>query len=303
MSSPFPLLRLPGLVLCEIFKSLSIGEKIKLSFCSKKTSTQINNAQFYSQKVIVDLDMLSHKIRVCSKNNQDIFEIFTYQDSGKNLNTHQLPIECCTTGIKTFWKNDQEGFLSVIQHLLKIFRCKISISNNYNSDLYQPTISMLFDLQVEFKTLTICFDGSKDQNLLWNQISSNFGLVEYLTSFSNPGFNPVFTSWPRNISFISSEWVTLESLLACTCTTIKLDWSDFGNKDLDEILKKWKTGGFANLKRLVISSQNIKNNGELILGMNLMELNGKVIQADDVLKKSTIRIDSHIQTTLYMHIK
>ncbi|EFP04499.1 hypothetical protein CRE_24287 [Caenorhabditis remanei] len=51
----FSLLRLPGVVLCEVFKSLSIGEKIKLSLCSKKISAQINIARLYSEKVIVDL--------------------------------------------------------------------------------------------------------------------------------------------------------------------------------------------------------------------------------------------------------
>ncbi|EFO85031.1 hypothetical protein CRE_22054 [Caenorhabditis remanei] len=241
---PFPLLRLPRLVLFEVFKSLNIEEKIKLSLCSKKTSIQINNAQFYSQKVIVDLDMLSHTIRVFSKNNKDIFEIFTYQDSGisHNSNTHQLPIECCTTGIKTFWKNHREGYLSVIRHLLKMFQCKISADTKIDDIVQsQPIISELFDLQVEFKTLTIILDESKYQNFLWNQISNNLGLVKDLNiiSFLDSEFIPVFTSWPQEISIICSEWVTLESLLTCTCATIRLDWSYLRNKDLGVILRNW----------------------------------------------------------------
>ncbi|EFO85001.1 hypothetical protein CRE_22021 [Caenorhabditis remanei] len=88
---------------------------------------------------------------------------------------------------------------------------------------------------------------------------------------------------------MDSYWFTLESLLACTCTTILLWESDLENKDLDEVLKKFKTGGFPNLELLKIQSRNIKNNRTKILGMNLRELNEMVIQTDDGLKKATIR--------------
>ncbi|EFP06452.1 hypothetical protein CRE_29248 [Caenorhabditis remanei] len=190
---PLPLLRLPGLVLCEVFKSLNIGEKIKLSLCSKRISTHINNAQFYSQKVIVDLGILNQNIKVQSENNKDTFKIFSYPDSWSNhySNTHQFPIAGCIvpvittpTGIKVFWKNYPEGFLSVIHYLLKMFYCKISTTiYHYNSGVYQPIISELFHLQLEFKKITISLDGSEQRNLLWNQIASNLGLVEELESY------------------------------------------------------------------------------------------------------------------------
>ncbi|EFO98954.1 hypothetical protein CRE_05254 [Caenorhabditis remanei] len=302
MSSPFPLLRLPRLVLFDVFKSLSIGEKIKLSLCSKKIFTQINSARLYSQTVIVDLDCLSHKISVHFENDKETFDIFSYLDTwkGHNLNTQQFSITCCTVavtsiqkGIQIFWKNRQEGFLSVIQHLSQMFQCKISTSFNCHfSDLLQPTISKLFDLQLEFKILCICLDGSKDEDL-FNQISGNLKLVEYLSISSsfNTGFEPVFTSWPQKIIITSSAWFTLEYLLACTSTTITLGWAHLGNKDLDEILKNWKAGEFPNLERLKIQSRNITSFGATILGMNLRELVGKVIQTDDGSKKATIKLD------------
>ncbi|EFO97100.1 hypothetical protein CRE_31530 [Caenorhabditis remanei] len=116
---PLPLLRLPGLVLCDVFRSLSIDEKIKLSTCSKKISTQINNARLYSQRVIVNLDMINQEIRVHSENDEDKFDIFIDLDSWKIRNSRKR--------FKTYWKNYREGFLSVIRHLLKIFQCKIVI--------------------------------------------------------------------------------------------------------------------------------------------------------------------------------
>ncbi|KAF1771347.1 hypothetical protein GCK72_003173 [Caenorhabditis remanei] len=281
MSSPFPLLRLPRLVLCEVFKSLSIGEKMKLSFCSKKISIQIYNARLYSQKVIVDLDWPGHKIEVYSENYRDLFEISIYHDFWKrhNLNTQQYSIVGC-------------AFLSAIEHLLKMFQCKFSTHIRLNnSDLYRPAISMLFDRQVEFKRISIRHNGSENENLLFNQMSSNFRLVEYVSIYSvyDHSFRLVFTSWPQNITIWSSDWFTLEYLLACTCSRITLWNSLLGNKDTDVILKNWKAGGFSNLEYLCIESQNITNNGELILGMNLRELDGKVIQTDDGLKKATIK--------------
>ncbi|KAF1771316.1 hypothetical protein GCK72_003142 [Caenorhabditis remanei] len=301
---PFPLLRLPGVVLFDVFKSLNIGEKIKLSLCSKKVSTQINNARLYSQKVIVVLDCSSHKIEVHSENRKDTFEIFNYPDSCNrhNSNTHQFSIACSTVrstsisiGIEIFWKNNREGFLSVTQHLLKIFQCKIStgIIDCYCLVSLQPAISDLFDLQLEFETFTIALNGSRDKNLMFNQISDKFGLVENLRilSHANPGFIPVFISWPQNIDVFSSAWFTLEYLFACTCTKITLKDSRLKNKNVDEILRKWNTGGFPNLECLKIYSHNITNNESTILGMNLSELNGKVIQTDDGAKKATINTD------------
>ncbi|EFO85005.1 hypothetical protein CRE_22022 [Caenorhabditis remanei] len=301
--SPFPLLRLPRLVLFDVFKSLNIGEKIKLSICSKKLSTQINNARLYSQKVIIDLDCINYKIRVHSENKKDTFEISIYSDSWRshNSNTQQFSIACCTvkvvsipTRIKTFWKNYREGYLSAIQHLLKMFHCKISTDiGYYNSDFYQPIITMLFDLQLEFKTLTINLHRLKNRELLWNQISSNLELVEDLNiSFTViPRFKPVFTSWPQTIYISNSYCLTLESLLACTCTTITLAESQLENKDLDVILRNWKVGGFPNLKYLKIHGQSITNNRTKILGMNLKELNGTGIQTDDGSKKAIIITD------------
>ncbi|EFO85089.1 hypothetical protein CRE_21985 [Caenorhabditis remanei] len=125
---------------------------------------------------------------------------------------------------------------------------------------------------------------------MFNQISDKFGLVKDLEiiSLANPNVTPVFASWPQNVDIPCSAWFTLEYLFACTCTTIKLDKSHLGNKDLDKVLRKWKAGGFPNLERLKVYSHNIKNNETTILGMNLRELNGMVIQTDDESKKATI---------------
>ncbi|EFO97080.1 hypothetical protein CRE_31520 [Caenorhabditis remanei] len=312
MSSPFPLLRLPRLVLGEVFKSLNLGEKIKLSFCSKKVSTQINNNRLYSQKVIVDLDMLNEKISVRSENGKDTFLVSFHLDFWKNhnSNTEQLSFKFCNVRvrsmrlrIRTFRTYHQEGFLSVIRHLLKMFQCKISTSEScYHSELFQPTISMLFDLQLEFKTLCILYISrsflrSKDENLLfWNKmLSTNMGLIEDLRimSIDDPFFIPVFTSWPREISILGYDWFTVESLLACTCTNITLNKSYMGNKDVDKILREWKAGGLPNLKHLGIISHNFKDNGEQIFGMNPMELDGMIIKTDDGSKTATIDLGQH----------
>ncbi|KAF1771199.1 hypothetical protein GCK72_003025 [Caenorhabditis remanei] len=298
---PFPLLRLPRLVLCEVFKSLNIEEKIKLSICSKKISFQINNDRMYSQKVIVSLDMINQGIRVHSENDEDAFKVFIDLDIRKmNYSKQQFSIACRTVKVmstrkkfKMYWKNYQEGFLSVIRHLLKMFQCKISTSFDcHGSDIFQPTISTLFDLQLEFKMLNICLKGSMEENLLWNQISSDLRRVEYLTisSVPNPGFTPVITSWPQQISIMNSAWFTLESLLTCTCNIITIGRSDLENKDLDDILNNWKTGAFPNLEYLYIKGKNITNNGTTILGRNLMELDGMIIQTDNGSKKATIKL-------------
>ncbi|KAF1771343.1 hypothetical protein GCK72_003169 [Caenorhabditis remanei] len=148
---------------------------------------------------------------------------------------------------------------------------------------------MLFDLQVEFKTIIIDLNGSEDRILLWNQISNKLELVEDLVVFFGMNqLTPVFASWPQNINIMSSAWFTLEYVLACTCTRITLYWSHLGNKDLEVILKNLKTGGFRNLERLKIHGRNITNIGATILGMILSELDGMVFQTDDGLKKATI---------------
>ncbi|KAF1771328.1 hypothetical protein GCK72_003154 [Caenorhabditis remanei] len=298
MSSPFPLLRLPQLVLCEVFKSLSIGEKIMLSFCSKKVSIQINIAQFYSQKVQMCLDMSNQRIDIFSEDSRDLFQIaidFNRKINNPRIQSFSIGRYTVPTSknINTYWKNHQEGFLTVTQHLLKMFHCTISADISYNNfDLYPSTISKLFDLQAKFKTLSILLNGSQHQTLLLNQISNKFGLFEDLriVSVANPQFIQVFNSWPHEINISSSAWFPLNYLLACTSSIITLGWSQLENKDLDVILRKWKTGGFPNLEYLYVESQSIKNNGTTILGMNSRELSGKVIQTDDGSKKATIKL-------------
>ncbi|KAF1771179.1 hypothetical protein GCK72_003005 [Caenorhabditis remanei] len=154
---------------------------------------------------------------------------------------------------------------------------------------------MLFDLQLEFKTLCIRLDGVKYRNLLWNQISRYLGFVECLniSSSFDIDFTLVFTSWPQEIVIMRSAWFTLKSLLACASFIITLYDSYLENKDMDEILKNWKTGGLPNLKRLAIDSLSFKDNGEHILGMNWSELDGMVIKADDGLKMATIQLRPH----------
>ncbi|KAF1771165.1 hypothetical protein GCK72_002991 [Caenorhabditis remanei] len=237
-------------------------------------------------------------IRILSEDDKDKFAIFISTDysNRQNSNTQQFSIACCTVpvvyltyGIETFWKNYQEGFLFIIRHLLKMFQCKITTSARcYESDLFQPTVSELLNQQVEFKALTILHT----QNMLFNRKFSNFGLIEDLRiiSVTHPGFRPVFSSWPQKISIKSSHWFTLESFLTCTSTNIILEESCLVNKDLDVVLRKWKAGGYQNLKYLKIHSLRTAYNGEHVLEMNWMELNGKVIQNDDGSKKATIEL-------------
>ncbi|EFO97084.1 hypothetical protein CRE_31522 [Caenorhabditis remanei] len=289
---------------CVRYSNRWVSVRIRLSLGSRKISIQISNDRFDSQKVIVDLGMLNQKIIVCTENSKDTFLVSIHLDFSKsrNSNDQHSSIACCTgtvvstqNGIRTYWKNYREGFISVIQLLLKMFQCKISTSFICHcSKLFQPTISKLFDLQLEFKMF--CLKGSNDENVLWNQISNKLGLVECLRIFSNttnPGFKPVITSWPQEISILGSDWFTVEFLLACTCTTITLEESHLENKEMDKILREWRAGGLPNLKHLTIGSLNLTDNGEQILGINLNELNGMVIQTDDGSKTAAIEFNQH----------
>ncbi|EFP08666.1 hypothetical protein CRE_30557 [Caenorhabditis remanei] len=297
MSSPFPLLRLPRLVMFEVFKSLSIGEKIQLSLCSKKTLAQFNNARLYSQKVHVHLDMTIERIQVYPEDFKDWFQIGIHIDRKIDNPTIQLfgrRIVPMYKTIKTYWKNLGEGFLCVTRHLLKMFHCEISTGKEcWRNDFFQPVISELFEQQVKFKTLTIRLYGSTDENLFWNQISNKFGLVKDLSisSVANLGFSPVFISWPQAITIMNSDWFTLETLWTCPCSFINLENSTLKHMDLNEILRKWMSGGFPNLDLLKIHTLRFRDYREDILGMDWMELSVMVIQTDDGLKKATFKTD------------
>ena len=101
-----------------------------------------------------------------SENIKDAFEIFNCSYTGTinnpdiqrcRIEERTVPVISFGKGMTVFWENDQEGFLSVIRYLLKIFRCKISINEHYKSGSYVNTISELFNLQVEFKKLVFLF--------------------------------------------------------------------------------------------------------------------------------------------------
>ncbi|KAF1771299.1 hypothetical protein GCK72_003125 [Caenorhabditis remanei] len=279
---------------------------IKLSICSKRISTQINSARLYSQKVVVVLN-LRKQISVLSRNDKDNCEIFTYPDSGKrhNSNAQQVSIACCTVnavsipiGIKTFWKNQEEGFLSVIRHLLKMFQCKISTGQYcWRQESFQPILTELFDLQQEFGTITVGLHETVDHKWL-NHIFSYLGLVERLeilsTNFLPPStFIPTFPPWPRRRIIIesNSSWLTLDILFTCTCSYIDIAKTNLENKELDDILTHWKAGGLPNLKYLEIGSTKFKRNGDPILEMVPNEWEGQLtIRTDDGSKTAKVHL-------------
>ncbi|EFP01936.1 hypothetical protein CRE_13783 [Caenorhabditis remanei] len=282
MSSSFPLLRLPRLVLFNVFKSLSIGEKIQLSLCSKRTSAQFNNARLYSQKVHVHLDMTIERIQVYPEDFKDCFQIGIHVDREIDNPTIQFfgrRIVPMYKTIKTYWKNLGEGFLWVTRHLLKMFHCEISTGKDcWRTDFFKPIISELFELQVKFKTLTIRLNGKRMNTCSGTKYPINLDC-------------PVFTSWPQKITIMNSDWFTLETLLTCPCSFINLENSTLKHKDLNEILRKWKSGGFPNLDLLKIHTLRFRDYREDILGMDWMELSVMVIQTDDGSKKATFKTD------------
>ncbi|KAF1771327.1 hypothetical protein GCK72_003153 [Caenorhabditis remanei] len=305
---PFPLLRLPGVVLCEVFKSLSIGEKIKLSFCSKKTSAQINSARLYSQKVIVVLGMTGKVIRVYSENETVGFYIAICTEKIDDSNIHHAQIEGCTVPvtttdsepikINTFWKDLKEGFLSITRHLLKIFHCKISTErDSWRHELFQPILTELFNQQQVFETISIGLHESVDHNWL-NRIFTYSELVEgleipYLHSLPLSSFIPTFPPWPRQRITIKPNfsWLTLDTLFTCTCSDIYIARTNLENKDLDEILTHWKAGGLPNLEYLTIGSTKIKSDGDPILGIIPSEWEDETtIQTDDGLKTADVQL-------------
>ncbi|KAF1771318.1 hypothetical protein GCK72_003144 [Caenorhabditis remanei] len=304
---PFPLLRLPGVVLCEVFKSLSIDEKIKLSFCSKKTSAQINSARLYSQKVIVVLIMTGKLIRVYSDHQPVGFYIAICTGKIDDSNIQHVPIEGCTVPvtptepikIKTFWKDLKEGFLSITRHFLKIFHCKISTERDcWRHELFHPILTELFNQQQVFETISIGLHESVDHNWL-NRIFTYSELVEgleipYLYSLTPSTFIPTFPPWPRQKITIKPNfsWLTLDTLFTCTCSDIYIARTNLENKDLDEILTHWKAGGLPNLEYLTIGSTKIKFDGDPILGLVPSEWEDDEITiiTDDGLKTAVVQL-------------
>ncbi|EFO85038.1 hypothetical protein CRE_22025 [Caenorhabditis remanei] len=305
---PLPLLRLPGVVLCEVFKLLSIGEKIKLSFCSKKTSAQINSARLYSQRVIVVLIMTQKVIRVYSDYQPVGFYIAICTEKIDDSNIQHARIEGCSVPvtttdsepikINTFWKDLKEGFLSITRHLLKIFHCKISTGRDcWRHELFEPILTELFNQQQVFEKIFIGLHESVDHNWL-NRIFTYSELVEgieipYLYSLTPSTFIPTFPPWPRQEITIKPNfsWLTLDTLFTCTCSHIYIANTNLENKDLDEILTYWKAGGLPNLEYLTIGSTKIKFDGDPILGMVPSEWEDETtIQTNDGLKTAVVQI-------------
>ncbi|EFO90143.1 hypothetical protein CRE_24740 [Caenorhabditis remanei] len=305
MSSPFPLLRLPRLVLFDVFKSLSIGEKIKLSLCSKKIFTLINNDRLHSPKVILYLDMAHQVIRVYSEN---YFQIGIYldRDIDNDREIQQWQIKGCTvpvttdepTKVNTFWKDLVEGFLCVTQHLMKIFQCKISTGKEcWRNGLFQPILSELFDQKLEFEKITVGLHESVDHNWLNRIFFSNLGLVEELEISDlliiPSSFIPIFPAWPRQKITIKSNasWLTLDTLFTCTCSHIHISNTNLKNKELNEILTYWMAGGLPNLEYLRIGSTKFKWDGDHILGMVPNEWEDQhTIQTDDGSKTAEVQL-------------
>ncbi|ULU13539.1 hypothetical protein L3Y34_016202 [Caenorhabditis briggsae] len=80
-----------------------------------------------------------------------------------------------------------------------------------------------------------------------------------------PNFHHQLTKYPNKIHISCSFWFSINQLLNCTCTRIKLHESMFTNQDLDVFLQKWKTrGAFPNLRWLEIRNRKIDNESPIL---------------------------------------
>ncbi|KAF1760921.1 hypothetical protein GCK72_009174 [Caenorhabditis remanei] len=248
-SSPFPLFRLPRIVLSEVFNSTTPDEIIQISLCSKRAARVIKYTPnkwknknslhliFYGNEPsrIQYLDCPLLFVSKFSENeNLEHFENVKVGNVIAKMGKRNMTIYC---------KNTLEVIKRVVEHSMECFNCEISsfaISHLTMSSEIQWILQWMSSRNTVF---TYCW------------LDCNQDAIEGLNNFKNIRFNSTANGSRTNnpttslmaipteyLSIFQGSWLKKTHLNYMNCTRLTLEGTSFSCGDINEILKGWQHG-------------------------------------------------------------
>ncbi|EGT31823.1 hypothetical protein CAEBREN_00388 [Caenorhabditis brenneri] len=166
---------------------------------------------------------------------------------------------------KIYWDSDvQEGLYVMAKYLCGLFDCSFNalIWRSSNLRLMQRITDLIIARQTEIGVKEIeqfevhgnTLDEEAVQGILDKLKVTETLKIELTTPASRAQFQHTFDYAPKLVVLRHCPLLTFENLVNLDIQRVHLKTSDFTNYQIDVIVKKWKAGGFPNLKCIEVTS-------------------------------------------------
>ncbi|CAL2027908.1 unnamed protein product [Caenorhabditis brenneri] len=265
--SSIPVLRLPHLALIEVLKCWNPFELFTFAQCSEKAARVIPLAgtkNFY----------LSCHSYAFIAINQYVFNIAKIrQHRGYQCRNIDCAVETKQKSnfLTSFWKNEWTGFRKLCLYLSDLFQCPVARychTNDVTMLQFFQFAQEIVRKRNEIKILSFDFSkyGRKFSNGTYNaclrtlsrlHVTEELHVVFRSVDFMNPINLAVV---PKCVHLRYAPWFTRKHLLSFeNCTLVRLHETKLTNKDIDEFVNLWRSGGFSELQAMEVSSENLRH--------------------------------------------
>ncbi|CAL2037951.1 unnamed protein product [Caenorhabditis brenneri] len=289
MSSTFPLFRLPLVALQVVINNFHLNHLVILSFCSqraqrisrllkKKNRKTCIEAMYHSvaRVRLVDTFMEDHLSEWSEVISRVQYSKVNIKERSQLLEDDRIEFVRVGESViplkKTFQKDGEEailnfyfeerfeGFKVMLDHFTWFFETPIRRSC-HNSRLHQNQIREFLDYAIA-KQSSIehchiqCEQTSEEQIRrildVCNSVNTFFIEVQ-----PGPEFQHSFSFERDSLSVRNGFWFSLDNLLNINCRVCRVRGSKLTSLQMNQYLKRWKSGGYEKTKRLTIGMEDI----------------------------------------------
>ncbi|EFP04242.1 hypothetical protein CRE_26687 [Caenorhabditis remanei] len=301
-SSPFPLFRLPHVVLSEVFNSTTPDEIIRISLCSKRAARIIKytSSKWKKRK---DLELVLQGTQPSVVQYEEITllsvsHISEVEDQRQlvNMKIGESIVPIDTSNMITYWKDKLKGVRSVMEYVMDIFNSEIE-DFYITEDATSSEIHYIFQWMAKRKTVfSVCFLKCNNvttddlnfflRNIQFNKIVCLEGRLPKTYRYQRNSF----WTFPRGLVNIDNgSWMKMSHLLTMNCRMITVSYVPFTNKEINCFLKKWQAGEACPLlKHLHFEFRKLLNLKEVVEGLDGIKV------PDDIIREYKIFPDKNI---------
>ncbi|CAL2042869.1 unnamed protein product [Caenorhabditis brenneri] len=280
--SPFPVLLLPYLAICNVLDLFNLRELIHFSFCSKRTQRIASRKPKGRVEIVLKTDKQSEfEVRL---NDSDTYK-FRICGMSRNFLSTQIwkptpiagmivPTKTIESDTATYWTDALQGIDQIGTYLTELLKTPITEIQFLSEKKDNDAMGIIDSVKSRQNTVGKCsFGQMKYTDRYLTHLLNNLEITDdfNLTAMPSPHF---LYPWSLNCVRLSAqhgEWLTVEHLLNMTCQYVEIRETKISNEDLKRFLEHWQNGGFSSLKYLLLNSEFF-DRADITEGMEVEEI-------------------------------
>ncbi|ULU13535.1 hypothetical protein L3Y34_016199 [Caenorhabditis briggsae] len=245
--SRLPILRLPDLVLEEVFKEMDPFKLIEFAKCSKRLHPMIRRI---GKKFELSVDLYCKQINIYTPDKRQ-WPVYFYSLESEQENAKFVKTECPTRDI----------CIHLFEFLLYFGCRKIRHFETCPETIFNtlPIVKLLVHFKCSVKNVT--FRMYKTEGDVFKEILTSLKVTDMLSIGAAVEFPPTFefkfVFYPKFLYIQNSHWIKMDQLFkaANRCLKISLKKSSLTNEDLDRFLRRWQSGKLRRMKMFYFTVQ------------------------------------------------